>query len=88
MKKTAFVYGLVSKFKKRPDGLLKYGFQYFKSDDDEVKVFAYPIVLSQTNPLFLQCVRLLEQCYERATTEERKKDFKDYTFKRKLNENT
>ena len=85
MKKTTFVYSLVSKYKKRPDALLKYGFNYYKSDDNEVKLFAYPIILSQTNSLFKQCVRLFEQCYEQATSEERKNDFKDYQFERKLN---
>ena len=86
-KKIGYVYKLTSKFRKHPELLLHYGFNYFEDDDKEIKVFACPIELSQDNPLFRQCIRFLEKCYEEATTEEREKDFKDFEFKLELQEN-
>lgn len=88
-KKSAYVYKLVSKVRKHPELLLdkKYGFNYFEDEKQEVKIFAKPITLKEDNPLFIQCVRFFEHCYETATSEERKKDFEGYEFKLELQEN-
>lgn len=86
-KKVGHVYKLISKARKHPEILFNYGFNYYEDDDQEVKVFACPIILSQENPLFIQCVRFLENCYEEATSDERKTDFKDFEFKLVLQEN-
>lgn len=86
-KKFGRVYKLMSKVRKHPEILLKYGFNYYEDDDNEVRVFAHPILLKEDNSLFIQCVRFLEHCYEEATSEEREKDFKDFEFKLELQEN-
>lgn len=86
-KKVGHVYKLISKVRKHPEILLNYGFNYYEDDDKEIKIFAYPIRLSQENPLFIQCVRFLEHCYEEATSEERAKDFKDFEFNLVLQDN-
>ena len=85
--KTGKVYRLVSKYRKHPELLLNYGFNFYEDEDHETQVFAYPIKLAKDNPLFIQCVRFLEHCYEEATTEEREKDFMDYEFRLELQEN-
>ena len=87
MKKKTYVYKLTSKYRKHPELLLAYGFQYFESDDKDVNVFAHPIVLKEDNPLFIQCVRFLEHIYAEATTEERERDFQGYEFKKELQVN-
>ena len=83
-KKKTKVYKLVSKFRKNPDLLLEHGFNYYEDEDKEVQLYAIPILLKQDNPLFTQCVKMLEGCYEEATTEEREKDFKDFKFRLEL----
>lgn len=87
MRKVTHVYSLIYKYKMKPELLLQHGFNYFESDDKDVSVFAIPILLKEDNPLFIQCVRFLEKAYEDASTEDRKKDFKDYEFKLELQEN-
>ena len=65
-KKATYVYQLKHKYKKHPEELYNYGFNFFTDDGEEVKIFACPIILAQDNPLFIQCVRFLEHCYEQA----------------------
>ena len=84
-KAKTYVYRLVSKYRKHPELLLDYGFNFYTDEKNEEKIFAFPVVLKEENPLFIQCVRFLEHCYGEATTEERKTDFKDFEFKKELN---
>ena len=83
-KKTTYVYQLIYKFKKHPELLLEHGFQFYSDEDNEVKIFAHPVTLKEDNPLFVQCVRFLEHCYEEATTKEREEDFSGFEFKEEL----
>ena len=83
-KKKAYIYKLTAKYRRHPELLLNYGFQYFADEKNEVGVFAIPLTISQDNPLFKQCVSFLEHVYMNATTEERKKDFKGLEFKKEL----
>ena len=79
-----YIYKLVSKYFKHPELLLEYGFNYYTDEEQEMEIFAYPIALSQDNPLFIQCVRFFEHCYMQATTEEREELFQGYEFKQEL----
>ena len=83
-RKKTFVYKLVSKYRKHPELLLNFGFQFYTDEKNEEQIFAYPVVLAEDNPLFTQCVRFLEICYGKATTEERENDFKGFEFKKEL----
>ena len=83
-RKKTKVYKLVSKYRKNPDLLLEHGFNYYESDEKDVKLYAIPILLTQDSPLFTQCVKFMEKIYEEATSEQRKEDFKDFTFKLEL----
>lgn len=83
-KQKTYVYKLTSKYRKRPELLLKYGFNFYTDEKNEEQIFAYPIILKQNNPLFIQCVRFLEHCYGEASTKERERDFKGYEFKKEL----
>ena len=87
MKKKTYVYKLTGKYRKHPELLLNYGFQYYESEEKDVSVFAQPLTLSEDNPLFIQAVRFMEHIYAEATTEERERDFKGYEFRRELQEN-
>jgi len=87
MRKKTYIYKLTSKYRKHPELLLNYGFQYYESDDKDVNIFAIPIKLKQDNPLFIQCVRFFEHVYSEATTEEREKEFQGYEFKKELQVN-
>lgn len=87
MKKKTYIYKLTSRFRKHPELLLNYGFQYFESEDKDYGVFAYPIKLTQDNPLFTQGIRFMEHIYSEATTEEREADFKNYEFRKELQPN-
>ena len=84
MKKKTYVYKLTSKYRKHPELLLNFGFQYYESDDKDVNIFAQPLKLSEDNPLFIQAVRFMEHIYAEATTEERETDLKGYEFRREL----
>lgn len=86
MKKKTYVYKLTSKYRKKPELLMNYGFSYFENEEQDVGVFAYPVVLKQDNPLFIQGVRFFEHIYSEATSEERAKDFEGYQFKKELQE--
>lgn len=86
-KKVTYVYKLKAKYRKHPELLIDYGFQYYESDEKDVRVFALPITLTQDNPLFTQCVRFIEHIYEQATTEEREKDFAGFEFRKELQVN-
>ena len=88
MSKT-YIYKLKSKYKKHPEVLLHFGFNYYESEGEEDKVtaFVHPLVIKEDNPLFIQAVRFLEHIYEKASSEEREKDFKDFKFERVLLEN-
>ena len=81
-----YVYRLIYKYRKHPELLLQYGFQFYTDEKSEEKVFAYHIALKEDNPLFIQCVRFLEHCYNQATTKERETDFKDFQFRLELQE--
>ena len=87
MKKKTYIYKLTSKYRKHPELLLDYGFQYYESEDKDASIFAIPITLKTDNPLFIQCVRFLEHIYSEATTEERERDFEGYEFKKELQVN-
>lgn len=84
MKKKTYIYRITSKVRRHPELLLNYGFQYFESEDKDFSVFAFPIKLSQDNPLFTQGIRFMEHIYGEATSEERTADFKDYEFTKEL----
>ena len=83
-KKKAYVYKLTSKYRKHPELLLEFGFQYYEDEEHEVSVFAVPLKISQDNPLFKQCVAFLEHVYAEATTEERERDFQGFEFRKEL----
>ena len=85
-RKRAVIYKVKSKFKKNPDLLLKYGFSIGNIEGEEDNIFACPITIKEVSCVFKILKRALEAIYTEATTEERKKDFKNYEFKEILTE--
>lgn len=87
--KTFYVYKVKHGFLKKKDDTIKLfdvGFSLFKTEDGEEEIYALPFALKRDSVLVKKIITTIEHLYEKATTEEREKDFTDFKFERVLNE--
>lgn len=84
MKKKTYVYKLTGKYRRHPELLYDYGFDYFEDEEQDMAVFAQFVRIGQDNKLFQQCVSILESMYDKATTAEREEFFSDFKFVEEL----
>ena len=79
MKKN-YVYKLKHRYAKKPELLLEYGFNAYKSEGDEETIYAKGIKLSEDCSIVKYLIGAFEKCHKYAKTEEEKAEFNDYSF--------
>ncbi len=85
-KKTAYIYKIKSKYVKRPELLLRFGFLKFEGEDEVI--FARRLKLPEDSLLAVGLVKQIEFLYERSTTPEREEwEMSGYNFTEVLEPN-